>query len=201
MTRKRVFLLGSILVVALVLAFALQDLIRLALVIPLAYIWWVFGLLFGAVPQVVVWGIFVFLIAILLFNSMTTRIVRPRLTREKVRPRLGNVETLAKSIERSRKGIYIKWQVANRLGRLARDFLIQHGDRVDAKVIGPLTGHDWHPSEPVRTYLETGLNGSFADYPSARRFFRNPQPTPLDLDVSEAVDFLEGQIKTTDGHR
>ncbi len=201
MTRRRVLLLGSIFVVALVLALALQDLVRLALVIPLAYIWWAFGLLFGAVPQVVVWGIFVFLIAISLFNSLTTRIVRPRLAREKVKPHLGNVETLAQSIERSREGIYIKWQVANRLGRLARDFLIQRGDRVDAKVIGPLTGRDWHPSEPVRTYLETGLNGSFADYPSARRFFSHPQPTPLDLNVNEAVDFLEGQMKSTDGRR
>jgi hypothetical protein len=201
MTRRRVLLLGSVFVVAMVLAFALQDLVHLALVIPLAYIWWVFGLLFGAIPQVVVWGVFVFLIAILLFNSLKTRIVRPRLTRKKAKPHLGNVERLAQSIERSREGIYIKWQIANRLGRLARDFLIQHGDRLDAKVIGPLTGRDWHPSEPVRTYLETGLNGSFADYPSARRFFSRPQPTPLDLDVNEVVDFLEGQMKTTDGRR
>jgi hypothetical protein len=199
MTRQRVFLLGGVLLVAFVLAFALQDLVRLALVIPLAYVWWVFELLFGAVPQVVIWGIFVFLIAILLFNSLTTRTVRRKLVREKSKPHLGNVEMLAQFIERSRQGIYIKWQVANRLGRLARDFLIQRGDRIDAKVIGSLTGRDWHPSEPVRAYLETGLNGSFADYPSARRFFSHPQPTPLDLDVSEAVDFLEGQMKSTNG--
>jgi hypothetical protein len=199
MTRQRVFLLGGVLLVAFVLAFALQDLVRLALVIPLAYVWWVFELLFGAVPQVMIWGIFVFLIAILLFNSLTTRTVRRKLVREKSKPHLGNVEMLAQFIERSRQGIYIKWQVANRLGRLARDFLIQRGDRIDAKVIGSLTGRDWHPSEPVRAYLETGLNGSFADYPSARRFFSHPQPTPLDLDVSEAVDFLEGQMKSTNG--
>jgi hypothetical protein len=201
MTRQRAFLLGGVLLIALVLAFALQDLVRLALVIPLAYVWWVFELLFGAIPQVVIWGIFVFLIAILLFNSLTTRTARRRSVQEKNKPRLGNVEMLAQSIERSRKGIYIKWQVANRLGRLARDFLIQRGDRTDAKVIGPLTGRDWHPSEPVGTYLEAGLNGSFADYPSTRRFFSHPQPTPLDLNVNEAVDFLEGQMKSIDGRR
>ena len=195
MTRRRAFLLGGLFLVALVFAFALQDLVRLALVIPLAYVWWAFELLFGAIPQVVVWSIFVFLIGLLLFTSLTTRTARRRLVQEKSKPRLGNVEMLARSIERSREGIYIKWQVANRLGRLARDFLIQRGDRIDAKIIGPLTGRDWHPSETVRTYLETGLNGSFADYPSARRFFSHPQPTPLDLDVNEAVDFLEGQIK------
>jgi hypothetical protein len=201
MTRRQIFILGGLLVVALVLAFALQDLVRLALVIPLAYIWWGFSVLFGAIPQVVLWGIFVLLIAILLFNSLTTRIVRPRRVREKVKPRLGSVETLALSIESSREGIYVKWQVANRLGRLARDFLIQRGDRLNAKVISPLEGRDWHPSEPVRAYLETGLNGSFADYPNPRGFFSRPQPTPLDLDVDEAVDFLEGQMKSTDGRR
>ena len=76
MTRKRVLLLASVLVVALVLAFALQDLVRLALVIPLAYVWWAFELLFGAIPQVVVWSIFVFLIGLLLFTSLTTRTAR-----------------------------------------------------------------------------------------------------------------------------
>jgi hypothetical protein len=196
MTRKQAFILGGVLLVALVLAFALQDLVRLALVIPLAYIWWGFEVLFEAIPQVVLWGIFVLLIAILLFNSLTTRTMHPRLVRKKVKPRLGNVETLAHSIESSREGIYVKWQVANRLGRLARDFLIRRGDRPNAKVIGPLEGRDWHPSEPVRAYLETGLNGSFADYPNPRGFFNRPQSTPLDLEVGEAVDFLEGQIKT-----
>lgn len=197
MTRKRAFLLGGALLVALIFALALRDLVHLALVIPLAYLFWVFGLLFGAVPQVVLWGIFVFLIAILLFNSLTIRVARPRLVREKVKPHPGNIETLARSIEKSREGIYVKWQIANRLGRLAREFLIQHGDRVDAKANGPLTGRDWHPSRPIHDYLEIGLNGSFADYPNARRFFffNRPQPTPLDLDVSKAVDFLEGQIK------
>ena len=198
MTRRRAFLLGGLFLVALVFAFALQDLVRLALVIPLAYIWWVFGLLFGAIPQVVVWGMFVFLIAILLFNSLATRVVPPRLAREKVKPHLGNVEKLAQSIERSHEGIYIKWQVANRLGRLARDILIRHGDRVDTKGMGPLTGRDWHPGEPVRAYLETGLDGSFADYPQPRWPFRRPQPTPLDLNVREAVEFIESQMENHD---
>jgi hypothetical protein len=47
----------------------------------------------------------------------------------------------------------------------------------------------------LRGYLETGLHGSFADFPSARRPFGGPQQTPLDLEVSRAVEFLESQME------
>jgi len=196
MNKKRLLVLGGALVVALVLAFALQDLIQLVFVIPLAYLWWAIGVLLSAVPQVVLWGIFVFLVTVLLFNSLTTQVPRRQLAREKSKPHQGNVETLAMAIDKSHQGIYVKWQVANRLGKLARDLLIQRGDRENARVIGPLTGRDWRPSEPVRKYLDVGLNGSFADYPSPRWSFERPQPTPLDLDVGEAITFIEGQMDT-----
>ena len=201
MKRKQMWILVGALLVALVLAFALQDLVRLAFVIPIAYLWWAMGVLFGGVSQVVLWGIFVFLVAVMLFNSLTARTPRTRLVREKARQRQGNVETLATAIDKTSQGIYVKWQVANRLGRLARDLLVQRGDRLNARVTGPLNGRGWQPSESVRAYLETGLNGSFADYPNPRWWFEPPQPTPLDLDVSEAVTFLETQMKPGDTSR
>jgi hypothetical protein len=193
--RKRNFALGGALVIALVLAFALRDLVRLALVLPLAYLWWALGVVYGAVPQVVLWIGLIVLVVFLLLSSLTPRGMPAPLEKKEVRARNGNIENLAVALEKARKGTYNKWKVANRLGRLARDLLIQRGDREITKVIGPLTGRDWQPSESVRTYLDVGLNGSFADYPNPRWPFGRPQPTPLDLDVSEAVDFLEEQIK------
>jgi hypothetical protein len=178
-----------------VLAFALQDVVRLALVLPLAYLWWALGVVYGAVPQVVLWVGLIVLVVFLLLSSLTPRGMSAPLEKKEVRTRKGNVEDLALALEKTRKGTYNKWKVANRLGRLARDLLIQRGDRVSTKVIGPLTGRDWQPSEPVRAYLDVGLNGSFADYPNPRWPFGRPQPTPLDLDAGEAVEFLEAQIK------
>jgi hypothetical protein len=58
----------------------------------------------------------------------------------------------------------------------------------------PLTGPDWTPDENVQAYLEAGLRGSFADYPQGRRFFSKPEPTPLDKDVGEVIEFLEEQV-------
>jgi hypothetical protein len=54
---------------------------------------------------------------------------------------------------------------------------------------------DWEPRKELQTYLETGLHGSFADYPHNNRAFGQPQKTPLDLDVTEAVEFLESQVE------
>jgi hypothetical protein len=194
-TRKRVLALGGAMVIALVLAFALQDVVRLAFVVPLAYVWWVLGVLYSTVSQVVLWGGLVLLVAFLLLSSLASRSTRAPHPKKEIRARQGNVEDLAVALEKTRKGTYNKWKVANRLGRLARDLLVQRGDRENTKVIGPLTGRDWQPSEPVRSYLDVGVNGSFADYPNPRWPFGRPQPTPLDLDVSEAVEFLEAQMK------
>jgi hypothetical protein len=58
----------------------------------------------------------------------------------------------------------------------------------------PLSGPDWAPEEGVQAYLESGLKGSFADYPQGRRFFSRPEPTPLDQDMDEVIEFLEEQV-------
>jgi hypothetical protein len=62
-------------------------------------------------------------------------------------------------------------------------------------VFAPLVGVDWEPRNELQTYLETGLHGSFADYPHVNRAFGKPQKTPLDLDITEAVEFLESQVE------
>ena len=195
MTRRRWFALGGILVIALILAFPLQDVIRKTVIVPLAYLWWALGVLYRSVPQVVVWILLIVLITLMLMGSFASD--RRRKPREelKMKPSPGQVEGLAAGLVKMRRGTYYKWQVANRLGRLARDFLIQRGDRANSKDLSPLGGRDWGPSGPVDAYLETGLHGSFADFPNQPWRFRPPEPTPLDIDVKEVVEFLESQIK------
>jgi hypothetical protein len=196
MTRRRWITIGGVIVIALLLAFPLQDVIRKTVIVPLAYIWWAIGVLYQSFPQVVVWILLVILVAFTLISSLTTNTKRFKREEPKTKPSLGKVENLADGLDKMRHGTYYKWQVAHRLGRLARDFLILRGDRANTKDLSPLTGRDWHPSQPVDDYLDTGLHGSFADFPTSRVPFKQPEPTPLDLDVKEAVVFLEGQIKT-----
>lgn len=196
MKRTQLIALLAALLLALVLAFALQDVIRETLIVPLAYLWWVLGLYYTAFPQIILWICLVVVVLLMLLGSLGSEVVRKENTEEGTKSIQGPIEALAISLEKSRGGIYIKWQIAHRLGKLARDLLVQRGDRSSNKTIGPLNGRDWHPSVPVEEYLEVGLNGSFADYPNLRWPFGRPKPTPLDLDVKEAVDFLEAQMET-----
>jgi hypothetical protein len=200
-TRRRWLTLGGVGVITLILAFPLQDVIRKTVIIPLAYLWWALGVLYHSIPQIVVWILLIILISLVFMGSFASD--RKRTRREDLKPvaPIGQIEGLAAGLVKSRRGTYYKWQVANRLGRLARDFLIQRGDRANTRDVSPLTGRDWQPSAPVDAYLDTGLRGSFADFPNHPWRFRPPEPTPLDIDVNEVVEFLESQIRarsTTD---
>jgi len=196
MTRRRWITLAGVVVIALILAFPLQDVIRRIVVVPLAYLWWALGVLYQSIPQVVIWILLIVLISLMLMGSFASDRKRKPSEDPKIKPAPGQVEGLAKNLVKARRSTYYKWKVANRLGRLARDFLIQRGDRADKKDLSPLAGRDWQPSKPVEAYLETGLHGSFADFPNQPWFlFRAPEPTPLDTDAKEVVEYLELQIK------
>jgi len=196
-TRKQILAVGGLLLIAFLLAFALQDVVKSVFVTPLAYFWWALGVFYGLLPQVLLWGGMVILVFALLTRSLLAQDKRVSFVKRKPKRRQGRIELLAVDLEKTRIGVYNKWKVANRLAKLARDLLVQRGDRENAKIIGPLNGRDWYPPEPVGQYLEVGLNGSFADYPKPRWPFERSQPTPLDLDVGEAVSFLEAQSGDT----
>jgi hypothetical protein len=116
---------------------------------------------------------------------------------------LGQIETLVKWLNKSQRGgIYYKWLVANRLGKNAREILAQRDGQAVSKKFGPLGGRGWNPPQKVRDYLESGLNGSFADFPRPRLFWQTPKPTPLDEDPQKVIDYLENEMETShDGNR
>lgn len=199
MTLKKALILAGMLVLALWLAFVMQDVVRFVFIVPLAYLWWGLNLLYSTIPQVVIWGVIVVLITFYFLNSLTA-LERPKIfIKWKTNTPEDSVETLAAALAKARGGIYNKWRVANRLAILARDLLIQRGDREHTKIVGPLVGRDWQPPESIRDYLEVGLNGSFADYPNRHWWlFKSAEPTPLDLDVEEVVEYLEWQMRIAD---
>ena len=62
-------------------------------------------------------------------------------------------------------------------------------------VFAPLRGPDWQPSPEMQKFLETGLHGSFVDFPYTRRPIAAPRKTSLDLNVVESVEFLESHVE------
>lgn len=175
-------LIGSVSFLA-VLAFFLRDVIYQTVVIPLAYLWWLFQFYYSLVPQLVLWILLLIGVFVVAMSNFVP-VVRPgrRDKSENSLPR-GQVETLAKLLVRVRKGNYYKWQVAHRLGRIAV--------RLDEMSAG--SSQLGVRSGAIEKYLEAGVTTTFVDYPRPSNPFQHPAQTVLDLNPEEVVDYLESQ--------
>ena len=194
LVRRRLILAGALLVAAL-LAFPLREAIYETIVVPLAYIAWYVGLLYRSLSQGIWWWVLIGMVLLLLAFSLAPESRYRGRERPKSKPAQGPVENFALSMRRADEGIYFRWLVANRLGKLAYRILLQRESGRPRSVFAPLRAPDWAPPAQLQNYLETGLHGSFADFPHARRPFATPQKTPLDLNVLEAVEFLESHVE------
>jgi hypothetical protein len=192
---RRGLILIAALVIAGFLAFPLRDTIYSIVVIPIAFIAWNLNLLYQSFSQGVWWVVVALIVFFMIaFSLMPQAEVRPK-AGPKPRPPQGQVENLSVWLGRAESGVYFKWLIANRLGKLAYQILLQRETGRPRSVFAPLVGTDWEPSTELQTYLEKGLHGSFADIPNSGNRFAARQPTPLDFDVSRAVQFLEAQVE------
>lgn len=191
---RRWLALAGIVLIAVLLAFPLRGMIHEAIVVPTAYVLWALGLYYRSFSQGIWWVILIVLVVWILGKSLAPQLHPPGKPVPKPKEPRGQIEELAGWLGRSSHGIYFKWLVANRLGKLAYQILLQRGSGKPRSVFEPLTGPDWLPNSDVQMYLQSGLQRSFADFPNSRKLFSSPAKTPLDLQVDEAVDFLELQI-------
>lgn len=200
MTRRALALIG-ILGIAALLAFPLRTVVYEAVVIPVAYMLWVLGLIYHSIHQSLWWIVVLLVVVVILSRSLLPGYKPAPRETVKTKPAVGQVERLADWVKRSRRGTYFKWLIANRLGRIAYQVLVQRETGKQRSLFDPLTGVDWDPDAGLKSYLESGLQRSFADFPRQNKPFVHPAPTPLDHDVNEAVKFLEAQVGNGDSHR
>lgn len=195
MSRRRLaWAAAGVLGLSLILAFPLRDVLERMVIVPLAYLLYVLDLFYQAMPQFVWWALAIILVLILLLGSLAPGERYTARQALKAPPGTGQVEELAASIHKTRNGVYFKWLVANRLGKLAHSMLVQRGGERSRSVFAPLLGPEWEPAPHVRKYLETGLHGTFSDYPVQEKSLLKPA-TPLDVEIEEAVEFLESQLE------
>jgi len=194
--RQRLALAGVI-VIAAILAFPMRSWVTDMIVLPLAYLLWLLHLIYLSLGQAVWWAVIILVVVIMLFKSLAPEIKPIRGRAEYTREDRGSVEALASMLRKSKKGIYFKWLVANRLGKLTYQMLLRREHGRPRSVFAPLIMDGWEPPAEIRHYLEKGLHGSFAEFP-VPRWFAQPKKTPLDHNVEEVVEFLEAQ--QSDGH-
>ena len=197
MNRKQWIALIGIVIIGVVLAFPMRDAVHQIIVVPLAYFFWVLGLYYRSYSQAIVWAIFIAITLFILLGSLLGGERRRKVEKLPEFSYEGPVEALSISLGKARKGIYHRWRVANRLSRVARDLLAQReGLEIQEVQQNRLSGRDWSPPRDVDKYLQAGLFGSFSSYPRPRWWrFERAESTPLDLDVEDAVTYLEGQMK------
>ncbi len=180
-----------------VLAYLLRDIIEETFIQPIIYLFWIIRLYYEAFPQIFLW--IVLLVAVILMEaaSLVTDLT-PRgkdiITRK---PSQGQVESLAEWMLRAPRGLYFKWLIANRLGKLSRSLLYFRSRQEPRSKWEPLAGPGWDPPRDVAAYLESGLNGSFADYPRPRWPFQRQEPTPLDIDAEKVIEYIESKMERT----
>src|SRR5688500_657792 len=123
MTRRWAALAGVI-VIATLLAFPLRQAVHEAIVIPVAYLLWALGLLYRSMSQGIWWLILIVLVILILAKSLAPPLRPPGKELPKSKPTLGQVQTFAGWLNKSSSGIYFKWLIANRLGKLAYQILL-----------------------------------------------------------------------------
>ena len=191
---RRLLAVLGILVIAALLAFPLRAVVYQLVVIPLAYVGWLLKLFYLSLSQGVWWLLVVFIVLLIIGRSLMPELKPGGKSIVYTRAERGSVEALATALSKKERGIYFKWLVANRLGKLANQILLQREHGKPRSVFAPLTGIGWDAPPEIQEYLEKGLRGSFAEYPaSSWNTFAAPVKTPLDQDVRKVIEFLESK--------
>ena len=196
MIHRRLILAGVFLC-ALILALLLRDVVERVIILPLVYVWWMLSLYYSVLPQFILWILLVVVVAFSGITALMPRFNRRGVFKPELKPSRGQIEGMVEWLEKSQHGgSYYKWLVANRLGKAAREILAQREGQPISKKFGKLEGRGWNPPRKIDDYLESGLNGSFADYPRPRWLWQKPRPTPLDEEPRQVIEYLEDAMKT-----
>lgn len=199
--RRRALVFLGVLILSALLAFPLRTAVYGMLILPVAYLLWLLGLFYHSLPQIVWWILSAILILYMFVKSIIPDIEFVRKHVSYSNPPKGQVEELSSWMYKAESGVYNRWLVANRLGKLAYQILVQRESGRNRSFFEPLDGPDWKAPPKLTSYLHAGLQGSFADYPIRNNPFAPSAKTPLDHDVSEAVEFLETKVDTlSDNH-
>jgi hypothetical protein len=194
MRRRQLILLAAFFLVAAGLAYFLQDTVNAVLFVPLSYLWWAFSILYQSVAQVIYWLLLVLGVAFLALGSLYGRERSRDRIADDPPPSQGPLGIAARQISRTGQGMYYKWLIANRMGKLARSILQLRNGTVESPH-SALEGRDWGPPDEVASYLVSGLMRTFADYPRPRWYARRPD-TPFDVDLDQVVSYLESQMES-----
>jgi hypothetical protein len=195
--KKRVIIIGTLLLLGVLLAFLIQDFVRQTLLYPLVYLYWSLRVIYEGVPGLVWWSIFLVLLFLLAIRSLS------RGEKPSFRAIEGDSLPLTRPrawmrwMNKSNQGDYSKWQLSREISTLALmtianlNRLTPEGAREEL-----LAGHLNLPPR-VEAYLITGsLPHTYSQYVEMKSDPNAPwKHLSLDLDPEEVIAFLETEFE------
>jgi hypothetical protein len=204
--RRRLLLLGLILLLAVPLMIVLRDFAREAIVVPLLYVLWLGRLLFRSIPQPLLWSLFLTLVLFVAVRSLGGREGPARGTRETEAEYPGRVWVWTRRVQLAARGDYSRWRLAHYLRKLTLDVLA-HRERLTPEQLKRRLGTGEVVAPPaVQAYLRAGLmsmpSGPIGLLSRLRQQLRSrARISPLDADLESAVQFLEDQLEVSHDRR
>ena len=193
---QRHFLFIGFIIIAAILALLLRDLVRLVLVPPVLYVYWVARIIYGTLPQLFWWGALMLGLLFIAARSLAFRSNDTKSTESAHRARESRLELWANWIDQTNNGGYFRWYLAHELGRLYLSVLASRERLTKDQALTQLVNKKTDLPPEVQAYLETGLDArqsfTFGDL-KGRLPFRSKSP-PLDLEPEEIIKLLEREF-------
>jgi hypothetical protein len=192
--KRRWLIPAALILLAAVLAFICQSAVRSTLIVPLMYAAYLVRAFLQSIDQFAYWYLLVAILLVSAFLSLMGGWGLMRMARREKPHQPGPIASLAKNITKMPQGVYYKWLVAQQLADLARGLLIAQEGQVNPAT-HQFLGRDWNPPDPVRQFLEAGLE-RWVIFTQRRQLFRPPPATPLDADLDQVIGYLETRMET-----
>ena len=198
----RIGLAALALSVTLVLTLTLRDFARDVIVVPIAQFLWLTNLYLRAIPQPVLWGIFLTATLYVAVGSLSENKTRRRRRKEPPLAYSGPVETELKWVRLSAHGNYGRWRLAQRLTDLAATALALCAHEAESEVKRSLARGAWEAPPEMKRYFRAGLGppitrpGFLWPRRSAAELRNHPLRTTSPRDV---IAFIEQELEEEHG--
>jgi hypothetical protein len=197
--RKRWMLIAIILLLSIPLALLLRDFARDVFLRELWQVLWGTRILFDSLPQSPLWGLLLLILLAIAARSLSAGKKTPERQTGQVVKTQGQVQLLAKWIERASKGGYFRQSLAQYLAGLAWDVMAYRERTTVAKLKERSSAGRMALPPVIEAYLGAAHpsgSSTWGDLLSRLRERLGPGDPASSLDpaLEKAVEFLEDQV-------
>jgi hypothetical protein len=196
--KTRLLLIGAILLLAIPLAYLLQDVTRQVFLVQILRITWTIRLLFESLPQTITWSILVAVALLIAVRSLMARPI-PEQQPDRATEQLGQVSTLTKRVQRSWELEYSRRSLARDMRALALEVLAYQHRTTAQQIRQDLrTGRLEMPPE-IQAYLNMErwpirMRPTNFLLRLRRRLSPRARAPQMDPELERIVQFLESQL-------